>query len=162
LYTDLIHQFESMKNIFEANLESFMEVFKKIEHANADENYDDYCRVNRDNERRKSLSSFFVNLAINGVIKKEKMVELTKDLLNHVLQSIAMENRKYEVDEMIENISILYNRLWFKETEKKDDADADEEDCVIKHITQLAYCKSKIFPSLSNKSIFKCMDMIEM
>jgi hypothetical protein len=63
---------------------------------------------------------------------------------------------------MIENISILYNRSWFKETEKKDDADADEEDCVIKHITQLAYCKSKIFPSLSNKSIFKCMDMIEM
>lgn len=168
LYTEMIRKFDIMKNIFEVNLESFMELFKRIEYANPDENYDNYCRVNRDNERRKSLSSFFVNLAINDVIKKEKMVELTKDLLNHVLNSIAMENKKYEVDEMIENISILYNKEWFKEfdnVENRDgerERDGDEEDCVIKNITRLAYCKSKIFPSLSNKSIFKCMDMIEM
>ena len=186
LYTGLIRDFEVMKSIFEANLESFMELFKKIEHANADENYDDYCRVNRDNERRKSLSSFFVNLALNGIIPKEKMVLLTKDLLHSVVVSISLENKKCEVDEMIENISILYNKAWFKRSEpsepikrsdklceqdklcdklcdkdKQSDSD-DEEDEIIKQITTLAYCKSKNYPSLSNKSIFKCMDMIEM
>lgn len=157
LYTDLIQNFSVMKTIFENNLNTFLEIFVHIEQANADEDYDKFCKVNKDNERRKSLSSFFVNLTNNGVIRLETMIELTCTLLRRVASCIQEENKKSEVDEMIENIALLYNKTWF-------DACAEtyeNGETFIEVIQRLAKSKAKSYPSLSNKSIFKCMDLVE-
>lgn len=158
LYTDLIKKFEIMKVIFENNFTVFLEIFCHIEHANSEEDYNEFCRVNKDNERRKSLSSFFVNLMLNKVITKEKLVELTCNLMKQVVDFIEEDNKKSEVDEMIENISILYNKSWF---ESSVSADIYGES-FIDVVKRLAHSKSKSYPSLSNKSIFKFMDMVEM
>jgi hypothetical protein len=156
LYGDLITHFEIMKTVFDRNLTSFLDIFDHIEHANPDENYDDFCRINKNNERRKALSSFFVNGTINKIISVEKMVELNCYLLRNVMQCIKEENKKSEVDEMVENIAILYNKVWFE------DDNLEEVLWFMNTIRHLAHSKSKSYPSLSNKSIFKCMDMIEM
>jgi hypothetical protein len=94
LYTELISKFVTMHTIFEKNLQVFLEIFENIEHANADENYDEFCRVNKNNERRKALSSFFVNLTINRIIKVEKIIELNHQLLDNVMKFIKEENKK--------------------------------------------------------------------
>jgi len=157
LYTLLIKQFHAMRSIFDTNFDAFLEIFKTIESSNPDENYEHYCKVTKDNERRKALSSFFVNLTINNVIVKEKLTDLTFHLLNKVLVFMKEENKKSEVDEIIENIFILYNKEWFENSRQK-----IEDQTFIKVIENLARSKAKDYPSLSNKTIFKCMDMIEM
>ena len=157
LYTLLISQFQVMRAIFDTSFDAFLDIFKNIESSNPDENYENYCKVVKDNERRKSLSAFFVNLTINGVIKKDKLIELTFNLLNQILAFMKQENKKSEVDEIIENIAILYNKEWFEGCEERVDGET-----FIKAIEKLARSKAKDYPSLSNKSIFKCMDMIEM
>lgn len=157
LYTLLISQFQVMRAIFDTSFDAFLDIFKNIESGSPDENYENFCKVLKDNERRKSLSAFFVNLTINGVIKKDKLIELTFNLLNQVLVFMRQENKKSEVDEIIENIAILYNKEWFESTEERIDGDT-----FIKAIENLARSKAKDYPSLSNKSIFKCMDMVEM
>jgi len=157
LYTLLIEKFQMMQTIFDANFDAFLDIFKTIESGNPDENYENFCKVVKDNERRKALSSFFVNLTVNGVIKKDKLIELTFNLLNQVLVFMKEENKKSEVDEIIENIFILYNKEWFESTEERIDGQT-----FIKVIEKLARSKAKDYPSLSNKTIFKCMDMIEM
>jgi hypothetical protein len=157
LYTLLIEKFQIMQTIFYANFDAFLDIFTTIESGNPDENYENFCKVVKDNERRKALSSFFVNLTINGVIKKDKLIELTFNLLNQVLAFMKEENKKSEVDEIIENIFILYNKEWFESSDERIDGQS-----FIKVIEKLARSKAKDYPSLSNKTIFKCMDMIEM
>jgi hypothetical protein len=157
LYTLLINQFHAMRSIFDTNFDAFLEIFKTIESSNPDENYEHYCKVTKDNERRKALSSFFVNLTINNVIVKDKLIDLTFHLINKVLVFMKEENKKSEVDEIIENIFILYNKEWFENSCQK-----IEDQTFIKVIENLARSKAKDYPSLSNKTIFKCMDMIEM
>ena len=157
LYTLLIDKFEIMRAIFAASFNTFLDIFKNIESGNPDTNYENYCKVVKDNERRKSLSAFFVNLTLNNVINRDKLIELTFNLLNQILVFMTEENKKSEVDEIIENISILYNKEWFEDSEERIDGET-----FIKTIEKLARSKAKDYPSLSNKSIFKCMDMIEM
>ena len=157
LYSELIHKYDVLKNIFESSLKSFLCIFENIEKGNPDEDYDNFCKVNRDNERRKSLSSFFVNLTINGMITQEKLIELTTNLLKKVQEYIIMDNMKSEVDETVENIAILYNKDWFANT-----GDIVDGLNFMQIIEKMARSKVKTYSSLSNKSIFKFMDMIEM
>ena len=157
LYTLLITQIDLMNIIFENNLNTFLEIFMNIEQSNPDEDYDKFCKVNKNNERRKSLSSFFVNLTLNNIISNEKITDLTCDLMNKLVGFITQENKKSEVDELVENIFILYNKEWM------DKCLIDiRGDTFINHVKLLAHTKAKTFPSLSNKAIFKFMDMIEM
>ena len=158
LYTNLINNYEIMNVVFENNLNSFMELFEKIEYINADENYDKFCKINVDNEKRKSLSTFFVNLSITKIITDEKIFEFATNLLKQVLKFIYEDNKKNEVDEMVENIAILYNKDIFAKSEEL----MTNGKTFVQTIENLAVSKPKMFSSLSNKSIFKFMDMIEM
>jgi len=157
LYTSLIHNYEIMRTIFETNLNSFMELFNCIEHADPDQDYDKFCKVNKNNERRKAFSLFFVNLKKNGIISESRIIELIYGLFEQLTSFILIENKKEEVDELTENIAILYNKELFEKCTNKI---GDENFPQI--INRLAHSKVKTYPSLSNKSIFKFMDLIEM
>jgi len=157
LYTKLINNFEVMKIVFETSLSKFMELFNTIEHVNPDEDYDKFCKINKDNERRKALSSFFVNLTNNKIIGEDKLIEMVTNLLKQVLGFIHLDNKKNEIDEITENIAILYN----KDLLEKYPVEIDGR-TFIGNVEFLARSKVKTFPSLSSKSIFKFMDMIEM
>jgi len=157
LYTLLIDHFKIMGDIFGECLDSFLDIFKNIEKGVPEDDYDKYCKVMKDNERRKALTAFFVNLTINGVIQDEKMTDLTYNLLKQVSVFIGENDKKSEVDEIIENIAILYNKDWFENSKQLID-----DQTFLDFIKKIALSKAKDFPSLSNRSIFKCMDMIEM
>jgi len=159
LYSKLIENYQIMRNIFNENLESFMELFNSVEYVDSEENYDKFCKINKDNERRKALSLFFVNLTTNKIIEEEKLLEMACTLMNKLLSFISEENKKNEVDEITENIAILYsyNKELYCLCENKF---SGLSFCEV--IEKLANCKAKTHASLSNKSIFKFMDLVEM
>lgn len=158
LYTMLIHKYEIMNSIFETNLNSFLELFTKIEYVSAEEDYDGFCKNNLNNEKRKALSTFFVNLSLTKIITDDKIIEFAANLLKQVMQLINQENKKNEVDEMVENIAILYNKDIFAKSESA----LPNGLTFVETLEDLAKSKSKNFQSLSNKAIFKCMDMVDM
>ena len=157
LYTRLIEEHEMMNTIFQDNLNSFMELFKQIESVDPEVDYDRFCKVNENNEKRRALSAFFVNLLNKKIITREKIIEITLDLMRNVVQFIKEDNKKNEVDEITENIAILYNKDLFEKCAEKIDGLSMHET-----IEKLAKSKVKMYPSLSNKSIFKYMDLIDM
>lgn len=53
LYSNLIEHFIQMKDIFEINLQLFLTLFEVIETADADKEYDKFCRINKDNEKER-------------------------------------------------------------------------------------------------------------
>ena len=160
LYSDLISKYEVMGEIFQKSFGAFLETFNNIEYIDPSVDYDKFCKINKDNEKRKALSSFFINLMINKIIEKEKIICLLKNLMEQVSRFIPVENKKNEVDELTENIVILYKKELFSE-EDLEDTEIDGVAIPV-FIETLANSKAKDYLSLTNKSIFKFMDMIDM
>lgn len=162
LYTEIMGQFEIMKDIFEKSISEFLELFNNIQYVDPNVDYNLFCKINVDNEKRQSLSLFFVNLMINSVIKKSRILNIIKNLLTQVKTYISKENKKNEVDELTENISILYKKELFDEDDFND-AELDINGVKLNnYIEVLANSKVKNYLSFTNKSLFKFMDMVEM
>ena len=158
LYTELVNKYECMKQTLDNSFNAFLELFIKIEYVDPDVNYDEFCRINKINEKRKSLSTFYINLCANNMLPHDKLVELTYNMILRVMEYIPMADKKSHVDEYTENIAILFNRgEYAKVTDKMIDGKT-----IMETIQMLATSKPKTYPSLSSKCIFKYMDLIDM
>jgi hypothetical protein len=154
LFVELALKYEWVNSIFKSHYESIMDEYNNIQYIDSDKDYDGFCEMNKKNERRRSVTTFYVNLAINGFINKEKIIQMLRDILNTILDLTNIANKKNEVDELTEIVAILYNKNII-------DSSEDTED-ITDIIELLAQKKTKDCPSLSNKSIFKYMDLVEM
>lgn len=161
IYSELLTKYEIIKDVLHQNLKNFEYLFTNIEYIDPNENYDKFCEINKINEKRKSLASFYLNLMFNGIISKTEIMIITRNLLAQIYSFISIENKKNEVDELTENIGILYK----KELYEDDDGDEYEqiEGFTINEIIErIANSKVKDYKSLTNKALFKFMDLIEM
>jgi hypothetical protein len=158
LYSDLLSKYSEMKVVFENSLNKFTELFDLIEYVESTVDYDRFCKINKDNEKRKALSAFFVNLMNNNIITKEKIVEITRNLLSQLYSLITVDNKKNEVDELTENIALLYKKDLYNIVKY----DLIEGMTIPQLIDKLAHSKVKDYKSLTNKTVFKFMDLIEM
>ncbi len=155
LYTDLIRDFEFMLSIFHDSLDSYNVLFENIRYVDPQKDYDMFCEINAENEKRKSLSMFFVNLSLLGVIPKSKIIDIAKHLLTTLLSLITLDEKKNEVDEIAENIAILFNKAAFSESELEIGGVQ-----LLKVVENIAEAKPKAYKSLTSKTVFKFMDII--
>lgn len=161
LYTELIQLFQPLYEIFNTNYDSYLSLFKNIQYVDPDDNYDQFCVNNATNERRKAVSSFFVNLTLNGVMTSDNLIRILKELFETILAFMVQPNKSNEVCELIENISILYDPqvrpLYAGPSVIVESTVMSGSFTEV--LSQLAKTKVKTYPSLSSKTIFKCMDM---
>lgn len=165
LFAELLNIFTWIRPIFDENYNNIMEQYKNIKYCDPDKDYDGFCDMNKVNEKRRAVTTFFMNLALNGCIKKEFMVNILKDLLVIVTSMVTENDHKNEVDELTENIAIIFNKEMIEEVE--DDSNNVEDyyvsdKSILDTVNILATSKSKDYPGLSNKTIFKYMDLIDM
>jgi hypothetical protein len=158
IYTELLRSFPTLNAIFVSNYDSHLSLFKNVEYVDPDTDYNKFCANNVINERRKAVSAFFVNLAINGTIPHENVGNLLKELVESVLTQMVQPNKSNEICELIENIAILYNPSI---TQGVVILHEGTTHTVAEIIGMLSKTKMKTYPSLSSKSIFKCMDLIQ-
>lgn len=158
LYAELSSKFEFIKMKYQENFEKFTGLFNNIEYVDPNVNYDKFCEINKTNEKRKSLAAFYINLMNCGVISKLDIIIITRNLLAKIYEYISVENKKNEVEELTENIAILYKKsLYDDESYEKIDGFTIGE-----VIEKIANSKVKDYKSLTNKSLFKFMDLIDM
>jgi hypothetical protein len=163
LFSELIQSFEFLKPVLENNYNSYIDIFNNIECGDAEKDYDKFCDINKINEKRKALSMFFVNLGLNGLISKRSLININHILLSNLMKFIYEIDKKNEVDELSENIAILYNKnIYHSDLEINNKELLIDNKNILEVITMLAKSKSKDYKSLSNKAIFKFMDLIEM
>jgi hypothetical protein len=159
LYTNLSSKFEFIKSKYEENFNRFTELFDNIEYVDSNENYDKFCEINKINEKRKSLATFYMNLMLTGVISREDIIKITRNLLEKIYTFISMENKRNEVEELTENIAILYKKDLYKDD---DDYELINGFTINEVVEKIANSKVKDYKSLTNKSLFKFMDLIDM
>lgn len=110
-------------------------------------NYDEFCNNVKIVEERKSFCRFFSHLCLNDFIELSKINEFIEYLLEKINIFINEENRKNEVDELLD---ITYNIFSILKIPKNN------------FIEKLSQSNNKSFKSLSSKSIYKCMDIMEL
>ena len=161
LYSDLSQEFEFIKEKYRDNFERFTDLFDNIEYVDPNVDYDRFCEINKINEKRKSLAAFYVNLMNNKIIPKSEIMCITRKLLANVYNYISIENKKNEVDELTETVAILYKAEIYEDDEG-DNYEMINGFTIGEIIEKIAMSKVKDYKSLTNKSLFKFMDLIDM
>jgi hypothetical protein len=156
LYSELMREFSLFGDLLGEFIASFHETVRTIEYINPDENYDEFCRITKANDRRKSTTLFIANIMKKGVLS----VQVVMDLLNKFLQSINMYVREPErvnhVEEIAENIYILISSCSaeFKQL----------PEWKLIFPTILLFSNKDVppeFVSTSNRIMFKFMDILD-
>lgn len=156
MYKELMDKSSHLfKTRLEKEVESYIERFSEIKNVNPNEDYDAFCESNKENEQRKAMTEFFVNLMKLKVISIDEMTNINYQLCNLVLLLVDDSDQKHTIIELSENIFILLA----KGGEAFNDAGVFSE--MLQRIEVLTKMKTKDHPGLSNKSLFKFMDVMD-
>jgi hypothetical protein len=154
LFNDLIIAFPIMKDICLTNFKKFLKLFDDIQFVDiTNNNYDEFCENNKKNEKRRSMSSFFIHLMHFDIISTNLMYTLINDLIDKIDYNDTQEEITIN-EEIIENLCILIkNGL---ETLKS--SDEEKWETLIEQIENYANNKQI---HISKKSVFKCLDLLD-
>lgn len=164
LYKELMDEFPIMKTIFNNNLVKFRGIFNTIEYCDSEKDYDKFCAINKDNEKRRATAMFYVNLMKLDIISAGEITCIISDLLAYQMSKMVESDNKHIVDELSEVIFIMVMKTipCFQENGKCKDADATVEwNAIVDFVRNTAAMKVSDYPSITSKSIFKYMDIVD-
>ena len=160
LFRQLLHKYNAVfRTVFETNFDQFMTLFNTIEHADAKKDYTRFCEVNKTNDKRRAMSMFIVNLMHQGVITTFKIVDIVQQLQSLIREHLRQSDRANEVEELTENLFIiLKDAHQFLRI-----GHADEWSVIVAEVEYTSQLKPKNAkcPSVTNKTIFKHMDILD-
>jgi hypothetical protein len=160
LYKDLMEVFDTnghnfMEEIFKNNFQKFRSLFDKIDYCSPDKDYDAFCNNTKTNEKRRALSLFYVNLMKLGALEEEQIIVIIKDLQKYMMDTIKKPDSKDIVDELAEVIFILITNGNVNLCKN------EEWDNIMALVKQISVLKNTSHPSITNKTIFKHMDILD-
>ena len=153
LYKDLMSIFPIMNSIYKKNFASFLSLFDVIRFISAEENYDKFCEINKENQKRRAISSFFVHLMTNEVLAPKKVTNLINVLIAKFNKLIDQDNMRNQVDEIGENLCILIG---------EGGGCLSGEECWVEvknFVEKVADMNHRDHISLTSKVVFKFMDL---
>lgn len=129
--------------------------FSPIEHCNPNDDYDRYCEITKTNERRRALALFCVNLMNEGAVDSTIVYDLLEDIRKRIDSSVATTNGKPITDELSELLYIVIVNS--KERLRNDNRWRE----YVRYIEKMTSLKQTPENGLTNKCIFKCMDLLD-
>ena len=159
-YVDiLIHLkniYPEMSDYIKDKVESFMDMFHGIESVNPEEDYEKFCLLNLESEKRKSLSGLIANLIKVNMLKINDLSEILISLCDQLYISCKKPNVKPTCEAISDNLYVLISLLV---DEMKDIDDYKLIMDKIKLVKDLT--KGEDNPSFTSKVKFKLMDILE-
>ena len=156
LFKELLARHEFFKTIFETSMSDYIKLFHKIEYVDPKKDYDKFCEMNKANDKRKAMSLFIVNLMKEGVVPVTQVVELVLDLQRMLNDYLKVAGKTNELDEISETVYIIIKNghTILSSTE--------EWINILNNVTFISLLKVKSYPSITNKTIFKHNDILEL
>ena len=159
LYSSFFVDLCSKYEIFRTSVLPFVEeTFTQTipDYVDADVDYDEYCKYVKVVDLRKSKNTFIVNLMKKGIISEEQVLDIVKWYLDTIMLNVIKDNRSGEVGELSDNLFILVanNAVSFSKYEKWNAE-------IYPAIESLGKSSNKTFPSISNRIVFKFMDILD-
>jgi len=163
LYSELIVYNQIFRNIFMKTFDVFIDLFRDVKCVDSTINYDEFCKNEKLNERRRSLGAFFINLMKNRIITESNILQIMQILSIQLHKFYLYADKKPEVDELISTLAIMYDKTWMDLCKNNGDYCIEVDNTnmtIVEFVYFLSKCKRNDFPGLTSKSIFKCMDLV--
>jgi hypothetical protein len=160
LYKDLMNKYEFMYSIFEKNYLDISQEFDSIEIVLSDENYDKFCETNKKNDNRRSLCLFYINLMIKNIIEPIQILDIIKLIQKKITTLLAQDGNKHLAEEYSE-LLFLFVTKGYKFINSSNEENSSEIRLVMNDISFISECRKQSFPSISNKIIFRHMDILD-
>jgi hypothetical protein len=157
LYKELMSKYEFMQQVFDGNFADVKALFNNFSYCDPNDNYDQFCENNKNNERRRALASFYVHLMKQEVLPAKEIAELILTLQQRLRDDTSKPDQRNIVEELSE---VIFTMVVEGATTLSDDAD-EQFDAIKEEIERVSQLKPKAFPSLTNKTVFKHMDILD-
>lgn len=160
LYAKLYQELTTKHPIFGKIIDTFIattyvDSISLIEQVDETKDYEKYCIKNKENDKRKAMSVFIVNLMKHELIPRKKVADIILNLQSLVMQYIDEDNRTYNVEEITENIFLLLT------TCQKDLMEDDMWKNITDNIQTCSQYKVKEHQSISSRAVFKYKDIVD-
>tara|TARA_B100000925_G_C21988032_1_gene465437 strand:- start:750 stop:1604 length:855 start_codon:yes stop_codon:yes gene_type:complete len=154
LYSKMMKEIIKITTIIKDELfyliQNYINNLKNIEYVDPNVNYDDFCKYNKQNDLQKSKLLFFMNLNKEEIIQSNELDNIEKAIFDSIEKNIIIENKKNEVEELIENLFVYYSNV---------SNQINKEECMLK--IKNIYADKERALSLSSRGKFRCMDIID-
>jgi hypothetical protein len=118
--------------------------------------YDKFCLNNKENDKRKAMAVFIINLMKKELFNKKDVISTMIVLLDLVLSYVDTENKTNEVDEITENIFLLVS------SSDRSLVECEKWNEIVDKIKTCSQYKTKEHMSISSRAIFKYKDICDL
>ena len=154
LYKELSEVYTSLKTTFKETYDEMRTILDNLECCD-ETNYEKFCEINKNNEKRKALVSFIVNCMNEELVDMNNVYLLLDHFVVMFNEKMKEENNVTICEELSEIIYIMVVEGF------KNLVTHDEFNSLWETLTELSETSTRSQPSLTNKSVFKLMDLIE-
>jgi hypothetical protein len=154
LLKKILSEFNTFNDIIYKCISEFELLFENIEYIDSNKDYDGFCRINKINDKRRSMSLFMTNLMKCKIIEYSRVYNIILGLLADVDYYITRTESKEICQEIIENTSLLINN--------SKDILLEQEECwehLRECFSNYKTYTTKDYPGLSSKTRFKIIDI---
>ena len=155
LYKDYLSKYNFIKEIILNNIHKFLEYYseKKNLDLTTKLTFDQISDQNKEIDKKKGQVEFFINLFLYEEISDIQIFNLIDNLLELFFEIINLNNKNYLVDEISDILFIIISKFYLKDKDNK------KIENILNSINYISNMKILSRPSISNKTIFKFMDL---
>jgi len=153
-YAEFFSQlYQKYHELGEQKLTQMLETYQKelqpphLNMGDPDTDYDEYCQCVKRNDKRKSMSTFFVHLYQQGVLPLTRIQPLWETLLESLRMTHHLREAKNDNEIRIANLIILLSAIGIPESQQ--------------WMREWKDATSKTHTGISSKSIFQLRDLME-
>ena len=159
LYEELIKKYAIFLELLNTMVNEFKTSIDTIRIIDANIDYNGFCDCVKENDKRRSISVFLMILCNRKIISKRLIISIIHNFQLSVIENIEKEKKSSYVEEVTELLFIFIsmgheNNLFMK---KK-----CWTECIIPNVFLIGKMKSNESLSLSSRSIFKHLDLIDL
>jgi len=159
LYNELVNKYDIFKNKLNNIVIEYKNSLLKVVYISPEENYDEYCKYNKANDKIKSRTLFISNLLKIGMISTSDYFDIMQYLITLLLKNANIDNKENDVDELIENMYIIINYL---DKNYKDIKIYEEYQEMKMRMEEILEKDSDNYKSMTKRCKYRLMDIIEL
>ena len=158
LYAELVQSYDFIKSPLDKSVAGFITGLNTIKYVSPDEDYDQFCKNNKDNTIRRAVGGFFVNALKHDLVPPESIVEIIEEVQEKITNYMDSEDQTEIIDELSELVGEMLPPIL---NILDDEEYGSVKRSMIANVAEVSKLSAKNYPSLSNKTVFKHMDILE-
>jgi hypothetical protein len=152
----LQENYTEIKSVLDNTISKFLTCFDNIQSINPDEDYEKFCLLKAEGEKRKALSLFLVNLFKSDLFELTDLEEILVKLIDELYINYKKDDCKATCEDIADNMHVLIEPVV---SELKD---GNSHILIINKITNVKDLGKSENPSFSNKTKFRLMDILDL